>query len=276
MRRCSCSPRSKASQRSKPEPLSASNPEPLDPVFAHAVSEQLVASEHKRSWLARRSRRVHTAVGIASGLVLAAALTGGALYVAGLPGEEDVVATWPATSFEGTGTMALHLGPAPEGATVIRVTLTCESDDDLTISDGDGDGGTIYCAISERDHISIDISDYGNDGLFTIEAADGVPWSASAKYIRINVSDWGVNAKGETYGVPNSAGIPDMTAAYATNGLVGYIYQHDLWCTGPNQVIPVYESDGETVIGEFPASEPAPGETVEPWVEPWVKPPFCS
>ena len=103
------------------------NTDTLDPVFANAVSDQLVASGSKQSWLARRSRRVHTVAGVASGLALAVALTGGAIYIAGFPGEEDVVATWPASSLKGTGTTTLHLGPAPDGATHIRVTVACES-----------------------------------------------------------------------------------------------------------------------------------------------------
>ena len=268
----------------------------LDPVFAEAVGEQLATAGDKHSWFARRTRRVGAGIAVASGLAVAALVTGGAIYVAGFPGEESTVSTWPATTLteSGTGPSTMHLGPAPDGATHIRVILTCGSgyelasqgedkyhidmSDELGILDGDGEGTFIDCAYAERDHIKVDLSDFGDDGLVTIQAPTGAGWSATAIYVRIIASDWGVNANGDTYGVPNSVGVPDLHAAQATNGKIGYIYDDDLWCAAPNATsIPVYESDGETVIGEFPISneeflllstEGEPQEDIEHYVEP--------
>jgi len=58
-----------------------------------------------------------------------------------------------------------------------------------------------------------------------------------------------MNANGQTYGVPNERGIPDLEAVYASNCEIGYVYRTDPRSEGHS--IPVYESDGETVIGEF-------------------------
>lgn len=79
------------------------------------------------------------------------------------------------------------------------------------------------------------------------------------------------NSQGLTYGVPEPGphGEPDLILAEATNGRTGYVYADDL--AGPSFdtpeaareyteavartrdsfVIPVYEVDGSTVIGEF-------------------------
>jgi len=265
----------------------------LDPVFAEAVSDQLATAGDKHSWFARRARKVRAGIAAASGLAVAALVTGGAIYVAGLPGEESTVQTWPETtlSASGIGPSMLYLGPAPDGATHIRATLTCGSEDetglpdydgvtsgddflldDIGLADGDGEGASIDCTLSERGHLTSDISDFGPDGLVTIQAPVGASWSVTALYVRIIASDWGVNANGDTYGVPNSVGMPDLTAAQATNGKIGYIDNVELMCTAPDQTsIPVYEADGETVIGEFPISE---GVTEED-IDTHVKPEFC-
>lgn len=79
------------------------------------------------------------------------------------------------------------------------------------------------------------------------------------------------NERGLSVGVPVGGpdGDPDLILAEATNGRVGYVYSTDLdgpafaspeearsWSTRTTQessplVIPVYELDGETIIGEF-------------------------
>ena len=84
------------------------------------------------------------------------------------------------------------------------------------------------------------------------------------------MTEWGVNAKGETFGVETVNGSPDLLAVIATNGKTGYAYvagMNSAWGPQPTSPehalqmqeeragqtvsVPVYESDGETVIGEF-------------------------
>lgn len=84
---------------------------------------------------------------------------------------------------------------------------------------------------------------------------------------------YGVNEKGETFGSdvwatgPND--YPELSLAEATNGKIGYVYREDLEGEQPSCpeeavtwnethkgfVINVYESDGETIIGEFVVGE---------------------
>lgn len=79
------------------------------------------------------------------------------------------------------------------------------------------------------------------------------------------------NANGETYGTLLAEGqTPDLVAAIATNGKEGYVRQTDLEGDLPtcpeeavamqknqkDRIIPVYEKDGVTKIGEFIVTAP--------------------
>ncbi|MGV8083237.1 MAG: hypothetical protein AB2L09_06370 [Coriobacteriia bacterium] len=87
----------------------------------------------------------------------------------------------------------------------------------------------------------------------------------------VDRTDWPKNAKGLTYGnalfAKSLEDEPDLQAAWATNGKLGYAYKADLYGPVPSSpeealrlqaenagkdiVIPVYEVDGETQIGVF-------------------------
>lgn len=110
-----------------------------------------------------------------------------------------------------------------------------------------------------------DISLYENVDLFayadTVKEQDGKDYKAADHY--------GVNAKGETYGsgawAADGTDLPDLLLVEMENGETGYIYSSELDPGSPESpelaeqwekehsgyVINVYESDGETVIGEF-------------------------
>lgn len=66
-----------------------------------------------------------------------------------------------------------------------------------------------------------------------------------------------MNARGESYGVPNDNGIPDLVSAQATNGEIGYTRESEQRAFEGEGYIRVYEADGETVIGWFPIGDPA-------------------
>jgi hypothetical protein len=95
-------------------------------------------------------------------------------------------------------------------------------------------------------------------------------WRATATFTDRTPSAPGVNRSGQTYGT--GLGLewnerPDLIAVTATSGVHGYAYAGDLEPPGissPEEAlawqeasrglsfsVPVYESDGETVIGEF-------------------------
>ncbi|MFE4542246.1 hypothetical protein [Arthrobacter sp. NPDC056727] len=91
-----------------------------------------------------------------------------------------------------------------------------------------------------------------------------------ARYVKQERTEWGINAKGETYGVESSEkGTPDLIAVIASNGVSGYVYAKELAGPAPTNLvdaaknfssprppreIPVYLSDGQTKVGTFQAS----------------------
>jgi hypothetical protein len=96
----------------------------------------------------------------------------------------------------------------------------------------------------------------------SIHAGSNERWQLTATYSSIEQTPWGVNKNGQTYGVQNSRGTPDLIAVIATNGKTGYALSKDVMLNppprGPGQdvqpssgTVPVSESDGETVIGAF-------------------------
>ncbi len=85
--------------------------------------------------------------------------------------------------------------------------------------------------------------------------------SPSSKYV------YPVNKNGQTYGADiyedKSGYEPDLIAAIGRNGIHGYVYSSDLNGDNPrtpeeaiqqknnSKIIPLYDKDGTTVIGEF-------------------------
>ncbi|MFF1876883.1 hypothetical protein [Leifsonia sp. NPDC058230] len=97
-------------------------------------------------------------------------------------------------------------------------------------------------------------------------------WTATLTWVSARTTAWAKNASGQTYGVQNEKGTPDLIAVTATNGKDGYVYGKDLdeidgttaskSFTTPQQAldwqkthhggdIPVFKSDGTTKIGTF-------------------------
>ena len=83
----------------------------------------------------------------------------------------------------------------------------------------------------------------------------------------------GINEKGQTYGIGSDLnGTPDLVLAIGIDGTLGYVYKTDIdppkfktieealkWQEERKDIktIPLYSSDGETVIGEFEMYDPA-------------------
>jgi len=103
------------------------------------------------------------------------------------------------------------------------------------------------------------------DGHLYLHADDGTTILDAVALVE--PTDWATNAKGDTYGIiKNDGSRPDLMYIAATNGLMGYAYMADLEGFQPtspedalewqrehgdeSRTVPVYESDGETVIGE--------------------------
>jgi len=119
----------------------------------------------------------------------------------------------------------------------------------------------------------------------TIDTSANASWRLQAVYVNRVTTSWGTNASGQTYGVTNQNGTPDLVAVSIDQGKVqGYVKASDINCASGNYVvhspaqalawdaasknrnisIPVYESDGRTVIGVFVSDSGGPDATTVP------------
>jgi len=186
------------------------------------------------------------------------------------PGATREVALSAALTTTGTGTVEVDLGPRPADANAVATELTCLSAGHVRWPDGAG------MSCSNADLERSEKSRTGGYRLdlepgqttLTITAGPGVSWKVVTTYVHTEPTDWATNNSGDTYGVAKPDGSrPDLMSAYATNGRVGYVYVDELdgyQPTSPadalrwqkehgeeSRSVPVYESDGVTVIGEF-------------------------
>lgn len=239
----------------------------LERTFADGIERELAAIGTRRSRLQLHQRRARTATIAAGSLALVGALTGAALVVVnGLPGTTEVTPFPAAVSGSHVGTAEIELGPVPAGADRVILDVTCSEGGKLEVPTrpvGESAGGGVFwnCSDPLRENPTTRILDGrlpepGGTSI-TVTADRGTPWSVVARYGSSESSDWGVNARGETYGVPNDDGVPDLSAAQATNGEIGYIRQTELMAFEGEGYLDVYESDGETVIGQFPIGDPS-------------------
>lgn len=233
----------------------------MDPVFSNALRTGLVQHvgraphRRRRNWLA-------------AGAVILAGLSGGSVAVASgilpLPGADHVTQLGASVTETHTGPATLNLGAVPDGATHLSLELTCLSAGTFTLTDGAGLRCTEIDAGNTSASYDLPLSGAGNAAA--IQTTEGAKWQATATYVALEATGWAVNENGQTYGVQNDHGTPDLVAAIATNGQAGYVYSSALqgpefgspeealaWQRdhGEEQVLPVYEADGVTVIGEF-------------------------
>jgi len=190
-----------------------------------------------------------------------------------LPGATTTIDLSKPVTVTGTGTRTIELGPRPDGATAANVSVVCLTAGRIVYPDG-------ASAVCDKPASESAIADprSANYGLIdldpvqtslTFRAKAGVGWKVVANYVRTETSEWGVNAKGQTFGVQRDGKSPDLIAVVTTDGKQGYAYVKDLdgrWPVptspadalaqqgadeGRSWSVPVYESDGETIIGEY-------------------------
>ncbi len=252
----------------------------LEPNFAAALRAELVGQvdvvgadaggSRPPGHPARRRRRWFLGAGSAA-LAFAAAGTAYALTTTS-PGGDEVTYLTPAQSHRLIGTATVELGVRPVGATGVEVEFSCLSPGVFRFPNG----SSATCDEADPPRAAgdpammkdrYDLTD-GQHSL-TITAQPGAAWALSTRYIDTRETAWGRNAKGETYGVQNDHGEPDLILVVATNGRTGYVYTRELNAAGgppptdPSDAavrlqalsagipVTVYESDGETVVGAF-------------------------
>ncbi len=200
-----------------------------------------------------------------------------------LPGQPIVSVLSPVSSTLIDGTTTVPLDAAPTGATHVRVSVSCLTAGTTTwgMDPGGNNPGS-----------SCDSGDVGTDAVFDfpldfrpqtlyIGATAGVRSIITYQYLNYVPTMWGVNARGETFGVEKE-GItgPDLTSATGVNdageAVLGYVRHTDLLTFGPDWPdqpsnptealawqkerdsrypngwdVPLYEADGVTEIGVF-------------------------
>ena len=238
----------------------------MDPVFAANVEREMEAIGTGRSRLQRHQRRTRTASIVGGSLALVGALPGAAI-ISGLPGQTTVTSFGEPVSGSYPGTTIVDLGPIPAGAERVILDVTCTEFGKIEVptnpGPADSRSGSVYweCSdpIREKSTVHVDNGLLPADGgtTITITADPGTPWTVVARYGSASSTPWGVNAHGETYGVPNENGIPDLVSAQATNGEVGYTRESESLAFEGEGYLRVYKSDGETVIGWFPIGDPS-------------------
>lgn len=179
----------------------------------------------------------------------------------------------------GAGSAQVTLPSPPSEATHVSVQITCLSAGTISFGTHPLNSPEIICEQGDDPASTwYDFPVNGQDSIFLTSAAD-VRWRIAAVYVAREATDWGVNAKGETFGVANENGTPDLIAVLTTEGRPGYVYTAELaeidgtaaakeftspadalrWQEeqrGKRLSVPVYLSDGETVIGEFVLQNP--------------------
>ena len=246
----------------------------FDPVFSAAVRNELDACVSAPTSRVPFWRR-HIGLG-ASIFAGASILIGGGAAAAGLltmPGAQEMTELGATIVETNTGSAVVQLGAAPDGATNVFVSLTCLTPGTFTFDDG----ASIRCGVEDVGERSGDGSyrlDLPQQQSINITTAPESTWNISATYVSEKTTDWAINDNGDTYGAINESGEPDLILVSATNGKDGFVRAAELakadgteqvaTFTSPEQAlagqgemkgktvsVPVYQSDGETRIGEF-------------------------
>jgi len=248
----------------------------MEPKFANGLRQVLIAQVDGAP-----SRRRHVRWRWGIGAVMVAGLLGGGAAVAAQvlvqPGADEHASLTAPVAVSKVGTATITLGPRPAHAT--EAYLTFEPIDPGAYAFGRGGAGvkvesgspvngatTYYLRPSELDP--------GRTSLTITTSSPTMRWSATLTWVSAHTTAWGVNAAGQSYGVQNDNGTPDLIAVVATNGKQGYVFRKALEdadgttaaksFTSPQQAldwqkahgrevahVPVYRSDGKTKIGVF-------------------------
>lgn len=191
-----------------------------------------------------------------------------ATIVLSLPGGTVVTQLAPARTVTGDGTETISLGSPPQGTNSISLTFSCLTSGNFVFADGSSEDCS-QADVQQSTELSEMLPLAVGQNSTVITAGPGERWRATVFYASATRTPYKTNASGQTYGTDGGApggplNEPDLVAVQATNGRIGYAYATQLngpTPTSPAQaiaqdnqparMIPVYESDGKTQIGEF-------------------------
>lgn len=247
----------------------------LDETFSTNLRKVLVAQVDASMMVKKRKhRRLWLGAGVFAGAGLLGGIGAAATGILVLPGGDAVITLATPVTGTYTGTATVDLGPLPEGVTNVAVELTCLTPGRFAYDDG----ASVECDgtdIGTRSAVSgYSIPLTTGQHTMTITTDPAARWTLTATYVNQTITEWATNEHGQSYGVENSKGSPDLVAVIATNGKTGYALGTDLdSADGTNAAqafkspedaiswqkarqgmtfsVPVYESDGTTIVGEF-------------------------
>lgn len=243
----------------------------MDPVFSTALRKALVATVEDTPRIRRRWRwRLGAGMFVSSTLV-----AGGVALAAGVfspPGAPIDTPLGNIVTVTRTGSATINIGPPPAKATDLSLTLTCLTTGTFTFPNGSYmscDAADLRQPPLSQDAIEVVPLTPGEDTV-TVTTSANASWTLQAVYVNRVTTPWGTNASGQTYGVQNHNGTPDLIAVVTHQGTSGYVKAAELNCAGGGDVqsaaqalawdkesenrdisIPAYKSDGTTVIGTF-------------------------
>jgi hypothetical protein len=250
----------------------------FDPAYKAALRSELqrrAVASARPLW--KRPRAIIAVVGTLGALTLGgtAAATAGLLV---LPGANNSAPLGEAVVAQRQGTASVDLGSQPKGATNIAVEFWCLSAGTFTL----GDGSIVVCNNSQVGSLSsatLPLAD--GQHSTSVTTSSSASWKLSAAYVNSTTTPWAINAHGQSYGVANEHGAPDLIAVQTSDGRDGYAFAAEVadadgttaakgfkspqealdWqkkMAGKSVQVPVYLSDGTTRIGDFVVTYPGP------------------
>lgn len=223
----------------------------MHPATAETIRGELAAIGTGRSRLQQRQRRVRMTSSLVAVAAVAVTTSAAAVVAAGLPGSTATTALGETTTATHTGPALVDIGRAPSGAGAVIVDLTCLNDVGMVSVPTSEGGSGLHCSGNRGGTVHVADGRIPAAGTTTIsiEASPGTQWRATVQYASAVTSDWAVNANGQTYGVENATGHPDLVPATADNGRKGWALWSQWYAAEKPGTVDVYESDGTTVIG---------------------------
>jgi hypothetical protein len=243
---------------------------PLPAVRHVAARSSLVKTTSTRS---RRFFARWRNTGIVVGLGVGLSVSGGVALAQGVfsqnpqpgsPSEAQLAKPVVATR---TGTATIDVGRAPHKANAISLTLT-----GLSVGTFHFPGtSSMSCSQSDISHPGPERCESGEvipleagQNSVTITTSSNASWRLRATYVHQVITAWKTNSHGQTYGVVNKNGFPDLVAVAIDRGRrTGYVDSLLLNCQqavpGENFALPVYKSNGTTRIGTFIVGNQGPG-----------------
>jgi hypothetical protein len=225
----------------------------MRPGAAATIRAELASIGTPDSRLQRAQRRTRVTASVVGVAAVALATSAAALVVTGMPGSTATDALGPTTTATRTGPALVDIGRAPETAGAVIVDVTCLSDSGMVqVSTGDGTTGAgVSCSGDGPHRLHVVDGQLPSAGTttFPVSSSPGTRWHAVLQYASSVTSRWSVNAKGQTFGIENQHGHPDLVPGRADDGRLGWVLWSETAGADEPGTVDVYESDGETVIG---------------------------